>query len=78
MKYAIEMGSCAMIYIPSFVKIGSGIHKFMEGGKYRDSMVISKPTFIFQNKESMLIYIILIIIIITIINVWYKFGTVVL
>jgi hypothetical protein len=26
MKYAVEMGSGAMIYIPSFIKIGSGIH----------------------------------------------------
>jgi hypothetical protein len=25
MKYAVEMGSGAMIYIPSFIKIGSGI-----------------------------------------------------
>jgi hypothetical protein len=24
MKYAVEMGSVAMIYMPSFVKIGSG------------------------------------------------------
>jgi hypothetical protein len=27
MKYAAEMGSGAMIYIPSFIKIGSGIQK---------------------------------------------------
>jgi hypothetical protein len=33
MKYADEMGSGAMIYIPSFIKIGSGIHT--------DSMVIA-------------------------------------
>jgi hypothetical protein len=25
MKYAIEMGSGGMIYIPSFIKIGAGI-----------------------------------------------------
>jgi hypothetical protein len=31
MKYAIEIGSSAMIYIPSFIKIGSGIQKFMGG-----------------------------------------------
>jgi Uri superfamily endonuclease len=30
MKYAIEMGTGAMIYIPSFIKIGSGIQKLME------------------------------------------------
>jgi hypothetical protein len=23
MKYAVEMGPCAMLYIPSFIKIGS-------------------------------------------------------
>jgi hypothetical protein len=31
MKYAVEMGSGAMISIPSFIKIGSGIQKFIEG-----------------------------------------------
>jgi hypothetical protein len=31
MKYAVEMGSGAMIYIPSFIKIGSGIQKLMRG-----------------------------------------------
>jgi hypothetical protein len=31
MKYAVEMGSGVMIYIPSFIKIGSGIQKFIEG-----------------------------------------------
>jgi hypothetical protein len=25
MKYAVEMGSVAMIHIPSFIKIGAGI-----------------------------------------------------
>jgi hypothetical protein len=30
MKYAVEMGSGAMIYMPSFIKIGSAIHKLME------------------------------------------------
>jgi hypothetical protein len=31
MKYAVEMGSGAMIYIPSFIKIASGIQKLMKG-----------------------------------------------
>jgi hypothetical protein len=31
MKYAVEMGSGAMIYIPSFIKIGSGIQKMIRG-----------------------------------------------
>jgi hypothetical protein len=29
MKYAAEMGSGAMMYIPSFIKSGSGIQKLM-------------------------------------------------
>jgi hypothetical protein len=29
MKYAVEMDSGAMIYIPSFMKFGSGIQKVM-------------------------------------------------
>jgi hypothetical protein len=31
MKYAVEMGSGAMIYIPSFIIIGSGIQKLIRG-----------------------------------------------
>jgi hypothetical protein len=31
MKYAVEMGSGAMIYIPSFIKIGSGTQKLIGG-----------------------------------------------
>jgi hypothetical protein len=31
MKYSVEMGSCAMIYIPSFIKIGSGIQNLIAG-----------------------------------------------
>jgi hypothetical protein len=42
--YAVEMDSGTMIYIPSFIKIGSGIQKFM-GDTYtdreRDTNVIS-------------------------------------
>jgi hypothetical protein len=37
-----EMGSGAMIYIPSFVKIGSGIQKLIRGVyRYTDSNVIT-------------------------------------
>jgi hypothetical protein len=28
-KYAVEMGSVAIIYIPSFIQIGSGVQKFI-------------------------------------------------
>jgi hypothetical protein len=31
MKYAVEMGSGAMTYTPSFIETGSGIQKFMGG-----------------------------------------------
>jgi hypothetical protein len=35
MKYAVDMDSNAMIYIPSFIKIGSGIQKLIGG--YKDT-----------------------------------------
>jgi hypothetical protein len=44
MKHEIEMGSGGIIYIPSFLKIGSGIQKFMGGRgihRHTDSMKIS-------------------------------------
>jgi hypothetical protein len=31
MKYAIEMGSVAMIYMPSFIQIDSDIENLIEG-----------------------------------------------
>jgi hypothetical protein len=45
MKYAVEMGSGAKKYIPSFIKVGSAIKKVDRGDShthgYTDSMVIS-------------------------------------
>jgi hypothetical protein len=44
MKQAVEIGLGAMIYIPSFVKTGSDIHKLMEGWalhRHTDNMVIA-------------------------------------
>jgi hypothetical protein len=40
MKYAVEMDTGALIYVPSFIKIGSGIQK---GGihRYTDNMEIA-------------------------------------
>jgi hypothetical protein len=35
MKYAIEMGSGAMMYIQSFIEIGSSTQKLMRGGIHR-------------------------------------------
>jgi hypothetical protein len=37
MNYAVEMGSGALIYVPSFIKIGSGIQKLMRWGGFRDT-----------------------------------------
>jgi hypothetical protein len=36
MKYAVEMGSGAMIYVPSVIKIGSGVQKLI-GGVHTDT-----------------------------------------
>jgi hypothetical protein len=44
MKYVVEMGSGAMIYIPSFIKTGSGIQKLIRGvhrHRYTDRMEIA-------------------------------------
>jgi hypothetical protein len=32
MRYAVEIGSGAMIYIPSLIEIGSGIENLIGGG----------------------------------------------
>jgi hypothetical protein len=41
--YVVDVGSGAMIYIPSFIKIGSGTQKLLEGDTHTDteSKVIS-------------------------------------
>jgi hypothetical protein len=41
MKYTFEMGSVAIMYIPDFIKIGSGIRKLMGGGGFTDRDLIS-------------------------------------
>jgi hypothetical protein len=42
MKYAVEVGSSAMIYIPSFIKTGSGIQKLIWGiHRHKNSMEIA-------------------------------------
>jgi hypothetical protein len=51
MKYAVELGSGAMIYIPSFVKIGSGIHKLI-GGNMQTAWRLHNPTFIHSRLEN--------------------------
>jgi hypothetical protein len=32
MRYAVEMGSVAMVYMPIFIKIGLGIQEVFGGG----------------------------------------------
>jgi hypothetical protein len=42
MKYAYEMGSGAMIYVPRFIKTGSDFEKFIGGiHRHTDSMQIT-------------------------------------
>jgi hypothetical protein len=54
MRYAVEMASGAVIYIPSFVKIGSGIQKLIgKIQRHTESMVIL-CFLLFFNKESRL------------------------
>jgi hypothetical protein len=49
MKYAVEMGSGAAIYIPSFIKIGSGTQKLMGGGEiHRHTYRSHKRAFTFS------------------------------
>jgi hypothetical protein len=50
MKHAAEMGSGAMIHIPGFIKIGSGIQKLTWGihrhtHRHKDSMEIAYTFF---------------------------------
>jgi hypothetical protein len=56
MKYAVDMGLCAMIYIPSFIKVVSGIKGLIGEDtqtKRQQGHLISKFLF-FQFKESRL------------------------
>jgi hypothetical protein len=58
MKYSVDMGSGAMIYILSFIKTGSGIQKLLEEThRHRDTQhgdLISLLFIFFQNMESRL------------------------
>jgi hypothetical protein len=52
MKYAVEMGSGAVIYIPSLIQIGSGIQKLM--GRFTDTQKAwrsRKSIYIFSQQE---------------------------
>jgi hypothetical protein len=60
MKYAVHMGSGAMVYIPSFIKIGSGIRKLNGAGgihghqQHGDLVSLLLFNFFFQNKDGRL------------------------
>jgi hypothetical protein len=50
MKYVVEMGSGGMLYIPSFLEIGSGIQKLLWGDTHTDTQTTwwsHRFTFIF-------------------------------
>jgi hypothetical protein len=56
MKYAVEVGACVVIYIPSFMKIGSGIQKLTRG-IHRHTQTecdLRSLVLFFENKESRL------------------------
>jgi hypothetical protein len=60
MKYAVDMGSGAMIYVPSFIKIGSGIQQLIGGEDSQTHTHIQHGDHIsllsfFQHKECRLI-----------------------
>jgi hypothetical protein len=38
-EYGVEIVSCSMIYIPSFIKIGSGIQKLIGGYTHRHTHI---------------------------------------
>jgi hypothetical protein len=50
MNYAVEIGSCALIYIPSFIKTGSDIPP--DTRTYRQHGDLISLLLFFQNKES--------------------------
>jgi hypothetical protein len=53
MEYAVEMGSGVMIYLGSFIKIGSGIQKLIRGDSqiYRQNGDHISLLFFFQNRD---------------------------
>jgi hypothetical protein len=52
MKYFVEMGSGAMIYVLSFRKLGSAIQKLVREIHRQHGDLISLLSFFFQSKES--------------------------
>jgi hypothetical protein len=54
MRYAVEMGSGAMICIPSLIKIGSGIQKLIRGDTQTHEQHGDLILLFFKSKESRL------------------------
>jgi hypothetical protein len=54
MKYTVEMGSGAKVYIPIFIKTGSGIRKLIGWITQTQNGDRIGPLSCFQNKESRL------------------------
>jgi hypothetical protein len=54
MKYAVQMGSGTIIYIPSFINIDSGIQKLIGRDTHRQQGDLISLLLFFQNKESRL------------------------
>jgi hypothetical protein len=56
MKYAVEMGSGAMIYIASYINIGSDIQQVIRGDSQTHRQQGDRISLLlyFQNKESKL------------------------
>jgi hypothetical protein len=53
MKYAVEMGSGAMIYIPSFIKIGSGIQKLIGGDSQTQRQYGDHISLLYESRPKM-------------------------
>jgi hypothetical protein len=51
MKYAVKMGSDAMIYVPSLIKTVSGIQKLIWGINRQQGDLISLLLFFFKIKK---------------------------
>jgi hypothetical protein len=52
MKHAVEIGTGAIIYIPSFINIGSAIQQLMGGGIHRQRGDRISLLLFSQHKES--------------------------
>jgi hypothetical protein len=51
-EYAVEVGSGDMIYIPSFIKIGSGIQKLVGGRGYTRTQTAWRSHKLYLGKQA--------------------------